>query len=80
MHRLNALAQNINRLDGLTATVALFAEHADAEQLAQAGDADGRLGRVVDNICDLLKVPTVFLKEDYAISRNRLDTIVGVPG
>jgi len=50
--------------------VALFARHADVGKLAQAIESfQTGLEGLLNTIFDILKVPSVFLKEDYAISK-----------
>lgn len=62
--------QDINRIEGLVSIVALFAKHADSKEVAQAGDAEEKLERSLKIMYDILKIPPVFMKEDYAICKR----------
>lgn len=53
--------------------MALFSQHADIQQQVEELDSeDSAVNEFVNAVYEMLKIPSVFLKEDYAISRDAI--------
>lgn len=71
-----AYIQDLNKLEGLTSIVALFAKHANSTEYAGVIIEEDKLELLFDRMHEVLTNPSAFTKDDYAASkRSRDDTL-----
>lgn len=67
---LKSYEQDITQLERLTSIVALFARHAVSAELSKASESfQTGIKGLLNIVFDILKIPSVFLKDYYAISK-----------